>query len=107
MMKRIILATMLLLASAIAAQADMSHYTNLLRQPRGNDELNADASYCDAKVGRDRNGVPTSAAYKRCMRSRGWRFDYTKVEKTWIDPDTGDTCHEILGGLGSSCGNMW
>ena len=107
MMKRMILATMLVLGSAIAAQADMSHYTNLLRQPRDNDALASDARACDARVGPDRNGVPTSPAYKRCMRGRGWRFDYTKVEKTWIDPDTGDTCHEILGGLGSSCGNIW
>ena len=106
-MKRMILATVLLLGSAIAAQADMSHYTNLLRQPRDNDALAADARYCDAQVGPDRNGVPVSAAYKRCMRSRGWRFDYTHVRKTWIDPDTGDTCHAILNGLGSSCGNIW
>jgi hypothetical protein len=27
-------------------------------------------------------------------------------EKTWIDPDTGLTCHEILNGLGSECSNF-
>jgi hypothetical protein len=107
-MKRMILATaLLLLGSGLAAQADTSQYTNLLKQPRDDDALAADARYCEDRVGPDRNGVPTSPAYKRCMRTRGWRFDYTKAQKTWIDPDTGDTCHEILGGLGSSCGNIW
>jgi hypothetical protein len=105
-MKRIALAALLLVGGVAAAQADMSHYTNLLKQQRGDHALHDDAEYCDARVGRDLNGVPTSAAYKRCMRSRGWRFDYTHVRKTWIDPDTGDTCHAILGGLGSSCGNF-
>jgi hypothetical protein len=105
-MNRMTLVAALLLGTTFAAQADMSHYTNLLRQPRDNDALAADARYCDAGVGPDRNGVVTSAAYKRCMRSRGWRFDYTRVRKTWIDPDTGDTCHDILGGFGSVCGNF-
>jgi hypothetical protein len=105
-MKRRLLVAALFLAGGAAAQADMSHYTNLLKQPRGNDALHTDAEYCKERAGRDLNGAPTTAAYKRCMRSRGWRFDYTKVRRTWIDPDTGDTCHDILGGLGSSCGNF-
>jgi hypothetical protein len=105
-MKRIALVALLLVGGVAAAQADMSHYTNLLKQPRDDDALHADNAYCDERVGPDLNGVPTSAAYKRCMRTRGWRFDYTHVRRTWIDPDTGDTCHAILGGLGSSCGNF-
>ena len=102
-MKRIALVAALLLAGSAVAQADSTHYTNMLKQPRGDDMLHADGEYCDQRVGPDRNGVPTSAAYKRCMRSRGWRYDYTRVEKTWIDPDTGDRCHAILGGFGSVC----
>jgi hypothetical protein len=105
-MRRLTLIAVLLLGSGLAAQADVAHYTNLLKQARGDDALNADASYCDQRVGRDRNGVPTPPAYKRCMRGRGWRYDYTKVEHTWIDPETGLTCHDILGGLGSSCSNF-
>ena len=110
-MKRIALVAALLLAGAAAAHADTNYYTNMLKQPRGDDALHADGAYCDQRVGSDRNGVPTSAAYKRCMRSQGWRFDRTQVErprvdKTWIDPDTGDRCHEILGGFGSVCGNF-
>jgi hypothetical protein len=26
--------------------------------------------------------------------------------KTWIDPDTGLTCHDILNGFGSECSNF-
>jgi len=40
------------------------------------------------------------------MRSRGWRFDYTRFDKKWIDPETGLTCHDILGGFGSVCSNF-
>ena len=105
-MKRIALVALLLVGGVAAAQADMTHYTNLLKQPRGDDQLHDDGEYCDQRVGRDLNGVPTSAAYKRCMHSRGWRFDYTKVEKTWIDPDSGLRCHDILGGFGSVCSNF-
>jgi hypothetical protein len=105
-MKRLALVVALVLAGGVAAQADVTHYTNLLKQPRGDDTLHADGYYCDQRVGRDLNGVPTTPAYKRCMRSRGWRYDYTKVEKTWIDPDTGLTCHAILGGFGSACSNF-
>ena len=68
-----------------------------------------DDYYCDAQVGPDRNGVPTSAAYKQCMLSRGWRYQSVKREpapKTWIDSDTGLTCHEILNGFGSECSNF-
>jgi hypothetical protein len=105
-MKRIVLVAALLLAGGLAAHADVSHYTNLLKQPRGDDALNADGAYCDQRLGPVRNGTPTSAAYKRCMRGRGWRYDYTRVEKTWIDPDSGLRCHDILGGFGSVCSNF-
>jgi hypothetical protein len=45
------------------------------------------------------------------MALRGWRLAYTtrersQPEKTWIDPDTGLTCHDILGGFGSACSNF-
>jgi hypothetical protein len=105
-MNRLVPVAALILAGVVAAQADMSRYTNMLKQPRSNDVLHADARACDWQVGRDLNGVPTTAAYKRCMRGRGWRYDYTRVEKAWVDPDTGLTCHPILGGFGSACSNF-
>jgi hypothetical protein len=105
-MKRIILVAALLLAGGVAAQADVDHFTSLLKQPRSDDALHADAAYCRERTGPNLDGVPTSAAYKRCMRGRGWRFDYTKVQRTWIDPDSGLRCHGILGGFGSVCSNF-
>jgi hypothetical protein len=105
-MKRTILVTMLLLGAGLAARADTTVYTNMLKQPRGDDALHADTQYCDQRVGADKNGVATSARYKSCMRGRGWRYDHTTVEHTWIDPETGLTCHDILGGAGSSCSNF-
>jgi hypothetical protein len=108
-MKRTILIAVLLLGATLGAHADNTVYKNLLKQPRNDDALHADGYYCDWQVGRDRNGVPTSAAYKKCMLSRGWRYQSTTrtpPEKTWIDPETGLTCHEILGGFGSECSNF-
>lgn len=105
-MKPIILVTALLLAGGAAAQADTDHFTNILKQPRSEAVLEADAAYCKERTGPNRDGVPTSAAYKRCMRGRGWRFDHTRVTHTWIDPDTGLRCHSILGGFGSECSNF-
>src|SRR5262245_36153252 len=108
-MTRTILVAMLVLAGGVAANADTTVYRNTLRHPRSDDALRIDGQFCDQRVGHDRNGVPTSAAYKSCMASRGWRFQYTKrtpPRKTWIDPETGLTCHDILGGLGQACSNF-
>ena len=79
------------------------HLPQCLKTSRNNDQLHQDGYYCDAQVGPDKNGVPTPAAYKQCMLSRGWRYQSVKREpapQTWIDPDTGLTCHDILGGFG-------
>jgi hypothetical protein len=103
-MKRITLVTALLLGGAVIAQADTSVYIS--KPPRGDADLQAATQYCDLRVGPVKNGANTTAKYKSCLQSRGRRYRYTTREKTWIDPDTGDTCHGILGGLGSSCGNF-
>ena len=98
-MKRLVSIAALLLGMGLSAPADTVTYHHVLKQPRNNDQLHEDEYYCDAQVGPDRNGVPTSAAYKQCMLSRGWRYQFVKREpapKTWIDPDTGLACHEIL-----------
>ena len=110
-MRRIALAAVLLLGGALAAQADTDHWVNTQKQPRAdaNFAAQSDADYCTQTVGPDLNGRPTPLAFKRCMASRGWRLSYTtrtKPEKTWIDPDTGLTCHDILGGFGSECSNF-
>ena len=107
-MKRTILAGMAVLGSVLAAQADTSIYHNTRKQPRSDAELQVDTQYCTQRVGPDRNGVPTSASFKRCMASRGWRFDHTNVEHTWIDPDTGLTCRNstFFGIPASECSNF-
>ena len=110
-MKRTILTAVLVLSTVVGAHADNSVYRNVLKQPRGDAELNVDGYYCDQLLGPVKNGMPTSAQYKKCMLSRGWRYQYTTREPkarehTWIDPETGLTCHEILGGLGSACSNF-
>jgi hypothetical protein len=103
-MKRLVLVTMLLLGGGIAAHADTSTYTSKI--PRSDADLQAAGDYCDQMLGPVHNGEITPLKYKRCMLSRGWRYQSTAREHTWIDPDTGDTCHDILGGVGSSCGNF-
>jgi hypothetical protein len=110
-MRRMTLAAALLLAGALIAHADTDHWVNTLKHPRADPgaAAQADAAYCERKVGPDLNGRPTPVRFKRCMASRGWRLDYTEHTprvKTWIDPETGLTCHDILGGLGSSCSNF-
>ena len=73
-MKRMVLIAALLLGTSLSAQADTVTYHNVLQTPRNDDQLHQDGYYCDAQVGPDRNGVPTSAAYKQCMLSRGWKL---------------------------------
>lgn len=103
-MNRIVLVTALLLGGALNAHADTSVYTS--QPPRSDADLQAAAQYCDQRFGAVQNGTVTSPRYKKCMLSRGWRYQSTTREHTWIDPETGDTCHDILGGLGSACGNF-
>jgi hypothetical protein len=110
-MKRIMMAAVLLVAGAVYAQADQDIYRSTTKYARGDFELQADTNACSQEFGAPRNGVPTPRTYKQCMQKRGWRYQHTvrertSAQKTWIDPETGDTCHDILGGLGSSCGNF-
>jgi hypothetical protein len=109
-MKHLAIAATLLLGTAFSAHADTSIYTS--RHSKSDAELQAASQACDQQAGPDKNGAVTSAQYKRCMASFGWRYQRTIRERSaprehsWIDPETGDTCHDILGGLGSSCGNF-
>lgn len=93
-MKRAVIAFALLLGGAVHAQADNDIYTEA-RKGRTADTLQGATDYCTRTVGPNLNGRPTSARFKRCMLSRGWRFVRTVRERpvhTWIDED-GLTCH--------------
>jgi hypothetical protein len=102
-MKRLILITMLLMSGAVAAQADTSVWT--AKQPRSDADLAAAGQFCDYRVGHDVNGVPTTSAYKKCMLSRGWIYQRTERNDTWVNHH-GLTCHSILNGFGSECSNF-
>jgi hypothetical protein len=86
--KRAILATALLLVGTFAAQADVNVWSSVAKH----DELEAANNACDARFGAPQNGVPVSAAYKRCMAQHGWRYVRTNRIQTWRDPDAG-VCH--------------
>jgi hypothetical protein len=105
-MKRIILAVALVLAGAFAAQADVDGWTPVTKHARsgGDGDMAAASDACELQVGRNLNGVPTSPQFKRCMARHGWRYAYTRREHTWVDPDTGLTCHNE--GIASVCSNF-
>ena len=102
----------LVLASS-PAFADQTIWNDITRHHRDDSSLNQDGSACDAQLGPDIAGEPTSRAYKRCMRAHGWalqRVIREAPQKTWIDPETGDTCRDLkFNGtvIGSECGNMF
>lgn len=85
-------------------------------KPRSDATYQASLDYCYGKTGADRNGADTPA-FKKCMRSVGYKWQYTRLirtpeapapQRTYVDPDTGLACHDIVvfGVVGSSCSNF-
>jgi hypothetical protein len=106
------LAIVLVLASS-PAFANQTIWNDVTRQHRDDGFLNQDGQVCDAQLGPIAHGALPSRAYRRCMSAHGWSFQRLikqAPEKTWIDPDTGDTCRDLkFNGtvIGSECGNMF
>jgi len=89
------------------------HYTDTKGDaeghPRGTPALHADTRACKASGARNIN---------KCLAERGWkliltqhgpaphrptRYAHTQRERTWIDPETGLTCHSE--GIAQVCSN--
>lgn len=85
MAKRAIIAAALLFGSMLAAHADTDIYDDITKQNRSDDLLHVDNAHCDDIYGAPQNGTRTSAQYKRCMLSRGWRFRTTQITNTTAD----------------------
>ena len=108
-MRRILLATALLLGGTFSAHADSDAFMPVGKHAHSDAALQAATDYCTQTVGPNRNGKPTSPQFKRCMAGRGWRYVRTTREHTYPDPDdTGMMCTDmVMGGrvIGSHCSN--
>jgi hypothetical protein len=96
-MRSVLIVAALLVVGMVTAKADTDTYTDVSRQPRGDNELSVATDACAQRYGIPQNGKPTSRQFKQCMMGYGWRYDRTKVEHTYIDPDTGMSCHDVGG----------
>jgi hypothetical protein len=123
-MKRAIIISVLLFCGSADAHADHFEmmYRDLIRpggQPRSDAVYQENLDFCYGQTGADRNLADTPA-FKQCMLGRGYRWQYThdvsdqpapsrhkKPAKTWIDPDTGLTCHHgtFMGVAATNCSN--
>jgi hypothetical protein len=92
-MKGIIIAISFALGAVVSAHADTSTYHWRGKGQWTDEQLQAAARVCDQRYGIVQNGAITSANYRRCMLKQGWKYGGTARERTYIDPDTGMSCH--------------
>jgi hypothetical protein len=99
-MKRIIIASMLLLSSAVyASAADTWVFRDTLR-PGGHERSMAAKRADGRKCGSSRqNTFSDSSNFAQCMQTRGWALDHVIPDQTsrYIDPDTGMSCRNVGG----------
>jgi hypothetical protein len=96
---------------SVPVHGTVENYTDTLGDaqghPRGTAALHADTRACEARG---------SVSMKRCLAARGWQLIYTQHgpaprrpapaiytarEPTWVDPETGLTCHNT--GIATIC----
>ncbi|SHI05972.1 hypothetical protein [Bradyrhizobium erythrophlei] len=82
-----VLATGLISSAGAATHGEKMYYDTIRSHghPRSDAVHDADVSACYAATGESRTAVYDTAAFKKCMLSRGYRFEYTKVVQ---DPPT-------------------
>jgi hypothetical protein len=71
-----------MVSSASASTHGESYYHDTIRphgHSRGNAVYNANVNACYSSSGESRMAVYDTPAFKQCMLSRGYRFEYTKV----------------------------
>ncbi len=110
-MKISVLALALFAANVGIARGDTDQYRDNSGRNRGDARLAADADYCEMKVGANKNGAPTTPAYKHCMLTRGWRYlrtDRDSSDDQWWDPDQNLWCWRstFLGVPSTECSSV-
>jgi hypothetical protein len=103
------LALALFAAGVGTAHADTDRWDSVGR-PRSDAQLAAAADACEKQVGANRNGAPTTPAYRRCMLTRGWRYLRTERASNdgqWWDPNQNLWCWHstFLGVPSTQCSN--
>ena len=71
-----------MISSASASSHGESTYYDTIRphgHPRSDAIYNANVNACYSSSGESRTAVYDTPAFKQCMLSRGYRFEYTKV----------------------------
>ena len=82
-----LLATALFSSASASTHRDSVYYDTIRPHghPRSATLHNASVDACSSAAGQSRTAVYDSAAFKQCMLSRGYRFEYTRVVQ---DPPT-------------------
>lgn len=99
-MRKLILASLLVLAGAVQASASDTYVFRDALQPGGHDRgmaaKRADGRKCGST---SKDTFSHVAAFEQCMRARGWVLDHVVPDPSarYIDPDSGMSCRNIGG----------
>jgi hypothetical protein len=81
MLAAAILATGMISSASASSHGESTYYDTIRSHghPRSDAVYNANVNACYSSSGESRTAVYDSPAFKQCMLSRGYRFEYTKV----------------------------